>query len=227
MSLNVKEINEDDKPRERFKSIGGENLSETELLAIILQTGTKELSVVMLSQSLIEKYGCLFNLVSQSLEELMINKGIGNVKAIKIKTIYYVGIKLEKKQMKKTKITNAKDVFDYMSWVQMKEEENVYLLVLKNNNEIIKVKHLFKGNINSVMISPREIFKEALLLNSNKICLIHNHPSGDISPSMADVKSTEYILKVANLIDIKLLDHIIIAGNNYFSLKEKEILDFN
>lgn len=215
------------KPREKFIKIGGDSLNEVELLAIILQVGNKKYSVNVLAQILIEKYGGLENLVNQPLNELMKNDGIGEIKAIKIKSLYYINEKIKNNFKQIEKINNSKDIYKYVKSYELKEEENFYIICLSNNNEILGHRHLFKGNINSVMISPREIFKEALFINSKKICLIHNHPSGNLTPSKEDIKSTNYLIEGATLIGLKIIDHIIIGKNDYFSLNDNEIIQFN
>ncbi|MFV0288310.1 MAG: RadC family protein [Mycoplasmatales bacterium] len=220
------ELSENQKPRERFILYGGDALTDAELLAILLQVGTKKYNVYILAQMLIAKYGSLSSIFEQSVEELMQNEGIGPTKAIKIKALYFLSKKITYQETKKYKITKAQDIFEYVKEIGYKEEENLYVLCLKNNNEVIALKHIFKGNINSVMISPREIFKEALTLNSNKICLIHNHPSGDITPSVADIKSTELLIEGSMLVGVNILDHLIIGKEKYYSLRENKLVDF-
>ncbi len=214
-------------PREKFIKYGGDSLNEVELLAIILQVGNKKYSVNVLSQILLEKYGGLENLINLPLESLMENDGIGLTKAIKIKSLYYINQKVKYNNKKKYKVQCSKDIYNYIKAYELKEEENFYILCLNNNNEILGHRHLFKGNLNSVMISPREIFKEALFINSKKICLVHNHPSGNVTPSRADIKSTDLLIQGASLIGLQIIDHIIIGSNTYFSLNDSEIIQFN
>ncbi len=225
-----KNINYTQKPRERLLLYGGETLNDAELIALILQTGNKKFSVYTLASFLLQKYGNIENLIDQSIQELITNDGIGEAKAIKIKSLYYIYKSIENNKIFKTKnykINGPDDIYKYANWIGQKEEENFYIVCLKNNNEIICIKHLFKGNLNSVMISPREIFKETLSFNSNKICLIHNHPSGDLTPSVADIKSTEKLIEAASIMGIKVIDHIIISKTNYYSLNEQKVINFN
>lgn len=209
------------KPREKLAKIGGENLSSVELLAIILQTGYKNSSAVLLSQTLLLKYKNFSNFLSQSMDELLSNKGIGMAKATKIKSIYYISLKIkEETAISKNIISNAKDAFECVNHYSANEEENVFLICLNINNELIAVTHIFKGSLSSVMISPREIFKIALKENSKKIYIIHNHPSGNLTPSSADVKITEDLIMISEYLDLKILDHLIISNETFLSFKE-------
>lgn len=214
------------KPREKFVMYGGDSLSEIELLAIYLQTGSKNKSVTLLATQLIERYGTINNLIEQTLTELKSNHGIGDVKAIKIKALYYMYNKVNIKYINKEKVDCAKDIYNHVKQFENKKEENLYIVALNTNNEVIGIRHIFKGTISSINISFREIFQEALLLNAKSICLIHNHPSGNTHPSLPDIKVTKDIIEFGSILDLKVIDHIIISNNKYFSLRENDIVEF-
>ncbi len=214
----------DIKPRDKFIHLGGESLTDVELLSIILQTGSRKMSVNILSLYLIEKYGSLKSVIEQPISELIENDGIGEVKAIKIKSIYYMIRSMKKNETKKIKVSNAKDLYNVVSMYEDNPEENFYIILLNNNNEIINLRHLFKGSISSVTVSLREIFKEAFLVNAKSICLVHNHPSGNLTPSFGDIEMTKNVIYYSDGIGIKILDHIIIGVKGYYSFKENGLL---
>lgn len=211
------------KPREKFLLKGGDQLTAVELLAIILETGSKDNSVHVLSTNLLYKYGGLKGIISQSIDELKSNKGIGEVKAIRLRAIYnIINIITEERYFKNDYfIKNSKDIYKYMKHYEYLEEENMFVICLNFKNKVINCKLLFKGTISGVTIHPREIFKYVLEHNASKICLVHNHPSGDPTPSLADLKVTKELIKVSKEIGIELIDHIIISSNKYCSLRDK------
>lgn len=211
------------KPREKFMLSGGDSLSSIELLAIVLSTGTKDKSVMILAHELLEKYGGIEQLIKTDIGELCQNIGIGESKAIKISALGYINIKIsdEQAKVKRTKIKNSQQIYDFMKPFAALEVENFHVICLNSTNIIISYKRIFKGSLNSVNLNPREIFKYVLQENAAKICLVHNHPSGEVKPSNADIQTTKYLIQCANSIGIEIVDHIIIGRNNFCSLREK------
>lgn len=210
------------KPREKFKYLGPETLNELELLIIILATGSKKNSVSVLAQILIEKYGTVNNIVKQEIDELCTNDGIGEVKAIRLKSLYYLDkILKEYKLETNINLNNSKSVYELLKDCTYFEEEQFIVVCLNSKNNYIGHKILFKGTINSVDVNNREIFKYALGLNSKKIILAHNHPSGNTNPSKGDVEVTKYLVECSKSIGIEIVDHLIITKTDYLSLREK------
>ena len=217
------------KPYEKFKELGPNALSNEELLAIILRTGTSNKPALKVAEEVLDTkdayQGKLMGLYHKSLKELMEIDGIGEVKAIKLKCLTELSLRMAKERLENRVVfTNPSDIAEYyMETCRHLEVEKVLLLCLDNQLHLIKEYELSKGTINTSLISPREVFIEALNAKAVYILLIHNHPSGDPSPSKADIQITIKVVEAGKIIDIKLLDHIIIGDHSYVSLKEQKI----
>ena len=217
------------KPYEKFKELGPNALSNEELLAIILRTGTCNKPALKVAEEVLDTkdayQGKLMGLYHKSLKELMEIDGIGEVKAIKLKCLTELSLRMAKERLENRVVfTNPSDIAEYyMETCRHLEVEKVFLLCLDNQLRLIKEYELSKGTINTSLISPREVFIEALNAKAVYILLIHNHPSGNPSPSKADIQITLKVLEAGKIIDIKLLDHIIIGDHSYVSLKEQKI----
>lgn len=217
-------------PYERFERVGAGALTDAELIAIILRTGTVGEDALSLAHKVLalsngSETGILA-LHSLPLEELLKIKGIGKVKAIRLKCVAEICARMQMRSKR------AMLSFDdpatvaglYMERMRHLETEHVYLLLCDNKNHILKEILISKGTVNASVISPREIFIEALRYHAVSVLLIHNHPSGDPSPSEQDILVTRNIMEASRLIQIPLLDHIIIGDNIFTSLKEKGYL---
>lgn len=217
-------------PYERFEQLGAQALTDAELIAIIIRTGTVGEDALSLAHKVLDltndgKNGILA-LHSIPLEELLKIKGIGKVKAIRLKCVAEICARMQTRNRQKNPAFHdpASVAELFMERMRHLETEHVYLLLCDNKNRIIKEILLSKGTVNASVLSPREIFIEALRFHAVCIFLIHNHPSGDPTPSRQDIEITNTILEVSRLIQIPLLDHIIIGDNTYISLKEKGYL---
>ncbi len=220
--MKIKEIPEQNRPRERFLKYGPETLSDSELFAIILRTGFPNENVVDMSNRLIAEYG-LDKLFECSLKELQKIKGIGPSKAMQILAMAELGKRYNQSKTPIKKITCAKDVFNYFHEIlKDKKEEHFYTLMLNTPNYIIAEHLISKGILDASIIHPREIFKPAIKNSASKIILVHNHPSGNPNPSGEDDEITEKIIKTGEDLGIKVLDHVIIGKNNYWSWKENK-----
>lgn len=213
-------------PYERFLRFGPENLTESELLAIILRTGTKDSSALELAEEVLSlarypREG-LLGLHDITLEELMEIKGIGMVKAVKLKCLTELSMRISCARAKEGMcFTIPGKVAEYfMERLRHRKTECVYLLSLDAKGKLIREKKLSDGSVRMALISPREVFLEALSSGAVNIILLHNHPSGDPTPSEADLKMTFNIYELGMKMDIPLLDHIIIGDNRYISFKE-------
>ena len=225
----MKEIQEkgsQEMPYERFLRFGPENLTEAELLAIIIRTGTREKSALQLAEQILKlarypREG-LLGLYNITLEELRSVKGIGQVKAVKLKCL----AELSKRMSAATasegiRFYSSSQVADYfMERLRHLATECVVLACLDAKGQLIAEKRLSEGSVKMALISPREIFLEALDCRAVNILLVHNHPSGDPTPSRADTELTESLRELGEKMDIPLLDHIVIGDNRYFSFKE-------
>ena len=222
--MRIQDIPKEGRPRERFLKKGPESLSDAELFAIILRTGTIGENVVDISNRLIQEYG-LDNLFECSLKELEKIKGIGPGKAMQILAMAELGKRYNElkktKNNKKNRISCAKDVFDYFNEkLKNEKQEHFYVLMLNSQNYIIKEQLITKGILDASIIHPREIFKPAIKNSAAKIILIHNHPSGDPNPSEEDLEVTEKLVEAGKQIDINILDHIIIGRDDWWEWRE-------
>lgn len=213
-------------PYERFLRFGPENLTEAELLAIIIRTGTKEKSAVQLAEQVLQlakypKEG-LLGLHDVSLEELEGIKGIGQVKAVKLKCIAELSVRMSAATARAgAQFTNSGQVAAYfMEKLRHRDTECVLLASLDAKGQMIREKKLSEGSVRTALISPREIFLEALDARAVNILLVHNHPSGDPTPSRNDLEITAVVRELGEKMDIPLLDHIVIGDNRYVSFRE-------
>ena len=217
-------------PYERFERVGAQALTDAELIAIMIRTGTVGEDALALAHRVLAltsgRTTGILALNSIPLEELLQIKGIGKVKAIRLKCVAEICARMQTRRREPfLSFDNSATVAElYMERMRHLETEHVYLLLCDNKNHIMKEILISKGTVNASVISPREIFIEALRFHAVHIVLIHNHPSGDPTPSSADIAITQTILEASQLIQIPLLDHIIIGDNKYESLKEKGYL---
>lgn len=221
--INFKNIPESDKPRERLYQYGSENLSDEELISIILKTGTKGISVKEVSLKLLENVGDIRRLKDIGINTLMRINGIGRVKAIEIKAAIELGrrIYIENNKLNGVILNNSLKIYEYFKdLVGNKKQEYFYTVYVDTKGRYIDKKCLFVGTMNNSIVHPREIFKEAYLLSANGIICIHNHPSGDPTPSKEDVMITRKIKEIAMIHGIRLVDHLIVGVNSYYSFYE-------
>lgn len=213
----IKDIPIDFRPREKAMIQGIKSLNDAELLAIIIKTGYKDTSALELSNLLLKNNQNLYNLGDLSIETLSRYKGISKVKATTILAAIELGRRAINHIDEKIPIKNASQIFlKYQNRFKNCYQENLLVIFLNNQNQIIKDEIIFKGSINQSLFHPREIIKKAIDYLAVKIILIHNHPSGDESPSAMDDEFTLRMIKCGNLVGINVIDHIII-GNNYYS----------
>ena len=222
--MKIKDLPDSSKPRERFIKHGPEVLSDAELFAIILRTGTPGENVVDMSNRLISEYN-LNKLFECSLKELQEIKGIGPSKAMQILAMAELGKRYN--QLKQTedkdqrKISCAKDVFDYFhERLKDEKQEHFYVLMLNSQNNIIGEHLVSKGILDASILHPREVFKPAIKNSASKIILVHNHPSGYSKPSNEDLEITKKLEEAGQMVDIKVLDHVIIGNGIWWSWRE-------
>ena len=215
MTYLIKDLPEEEKPREKLKKYGVKNLTDEELIAIILRCGTKNMSVKDLAIKIKKEFKTLSDL---SYIELSKIKGVGEVKAITLLAAIELGIRSTYKEDKNIKLNRPENIYEFFKnkLIHFKQE-NLIAVFLDNKNKLIAYKTIFIGTINMSVSHPREIFKEAMKNSSVYIILVHNHPSGDPTPSVADLKFTNQVYKTSKIIGIPLLDHIIIGNNKYYS----------
>lgn len=226
MNYLIKDIKKEERPRERFIRDGVESLSNEELLSIILKTGTKDRSVKALAMDLLNSIDNISELKNITVNKLLSIKGIGMVKAIEIISSIELGrrIYIEKKVMKK-KFTNPYDIYLENKYLFLdKKQEYFYCLYLNNKNELIERRLLFMGTVNKSVVHPREVFKHAYLTSASSIVCMHNHPSGDVTPSKDDIMFTKALVEVGRIQSIPIIDHIIAGSDNYYSFSDNGII---
>ena len=226
-SIKVMDMPEEERPIEKLLINGPETLSNAELLAVILRTGTKGENIVALSTRIICEFNGLDGLLEAGLDEITSIKGIKNIKASQIIAIGELVKRINKLNLVRVgkNISSPTDIANILmkEMVTLKQEV-LKLIMLDTKNNIIGIKDVFKGSLNTSIVHPREIFKEALKKSSSSIIICHNHPSGDPTPSKEDINITIRLKECGNIIGINLLDHLIIGKNQYVSLKEKGII---
>ena len=222
--MKIKNIIKEERPRERFIKYGVENLSNEELLSIILKTGTREYSVKRLALILLNELGGIEKLRSATINTLTKIKGIGQVKAIELLSIVELSKRMNMSDVNSVKLNNSKVIFDYFKHVfQDEKQEYFYAIYLDSKSKLISYKLLFKGTINTSCVHPREVFKYAVLESAYSIIVIHNHPSGDVTPSKEDILLTESLMEIGALQQIPVIDHLIFGDNTYYSFYENNI----
>jgi DNA repair protein RadC len=215
----------DERPREKLLNRGVKALSDAELLALLLRTGTKDESALKLSERLLADVNGVGGIFNTPIEVLMKIKGIKEAKASQLIAACELYDRAANEKRDSLQIKSAKDVVDLIGHNFFKDnQEVVRLLCLNTKNNIISTKEVFKGSLNSSIVHPREIFKEAINFSAASIILCHNHPSGDPTPSIEDINITKRIKSCGEIIGIELLDHVILGRNKFISLKEKGII---
>ncbi|WP_353894301.1 DNA repair protein RadC [Proteinivorax hydrogeniformans] len=219
----IKDLPSEEKPRERMLKYGSAALSDTELVAIILRTGTAGNSVLEVARSLLTQYNGLENLIEADIEQLCKVKGIGVAKAVQVKAALELAKRGKGKVAERNKrpITCPDDVYEAVQQYVTKRQEHFVVLLLTTKNTIISSEEISKGGINIASVFPREVFNKAIVKNAARIILSHNHPSGDPTPSPEDIAITKRLAKAGEELGIKVLDHVIVGRDGYVSLTDR------
>jgi DNA repair protein RadC len=223
MTWMIRDVPKDVRPRERLLSSGAESLADHELLAILLRTGTKEESVLQLAHRLLQHFEGLRLLKDATVEEITSIKGIGMTKAIQILASIELGRRIHRlgyhdRYVIRSPEDGAKYVMEDMRFLS---QEHFVAIYLNTKNQVIHRKTIFIGSLNASIVHPREVFKEAIKRSAASIICVHNHPSGDPTPSREDIDVTKRLAECGRIIGIELLDHLIIGDQKFVSLKEK------
>lgn len=222
-NIRIKDINISERPRERLKLSGVKSLSNEELLSCILKDGTKDINVKELSLMIINSVTKLQDLRYITLEDLTKIKGIGISKASSVLAAIELGNRINSKvsSIDNIILDNPTTIFEYYkNKIGYNKQESFCCVYLDAKNMVIKDSELFKGTLNRSLVHPREIFREAYILGAVAIICVHNHPSGKVKPSSDDIILTERIKSVGDIMGVKVLDHIIISSDNYYSFIE-------
>jgi len=223
----VKDLPIDDRPREKLLLRGAQSLTDAELIAILLRTGTKGKSVITMAQEIIQKETNLAQLAIKSSADLIKTTGIGKDKAATLLAAFEISRRIlsQTKWTSDKKITSPSDVAEiFIPILRDEVKERFVVVCLSSANKIIRYETISIGNLNSSVVHQREIFKTAIENNSASIILIHNHPSENPEPSNEDISITKKIVEAGKIMDIPVFDHIIIAGNSYTSFVERRLI---
>ncbi len=214
---------ETQRPRERALDEGVESLSDSELLALIIAKGTAEHSAVQLGEALIQRFGSLGEIARRNPVEFMEIPGIGKAKAAAISAAFEMGRRAHLPDKEKViLIGKPSDVHAYMApRIAHLPQETFWVLLLNTRGRLLRAVKISEGTLNATVAHPRDVFRTAIAENAASIVLVHNHPGGDSSPSPADVELTHQLVKAGDIFDIKVVDHVIITTNGYFSTAEK------
>lgn len=222
-ALMIRDVHIADRPRERLIKQGAVSLSNQELIAILLRTGTREESVLHLANRVLKQFEHLHELKHAAIEEMTAINGIGEAKAVQLLAAIELGRRLASKQTdERFTIRSPKDAATYlMDDMTSLKQEHFVCLFLNIKNQVMHRQTIFVGSLNASIVHPREIFREAVRRSTASIVCAHNHPSGNPAPSPEDIDVTKRLMEAGSIIGIELLDHIIIGDHQFTSLKEK------
>lgn len=225
-SVAMRDIPQDERPRERFVARGADAMSASELIALLLRTGSSRRSATALAEHILSHLGGLARLAEVSLEELETVEGIGRVKAIEIKAALELGKRVSTLTPEaRPTVTGPRDVSTLLqSELRYLKKETLKSILLDAKNKVIAIKTVSIGDLTSSIVHPREVFRDAIVNSAASIIVAHNHPSGDPTPSTDDVNITRRLMAAGETIGIELLDHIVIGDDKFVSLKEKGLI---
>ena len=226
-SFTIHDLPQAERPRERMQKYGAEALSTAELIAVLIRSGTRGESVLLTAQKLLSNFGNLQNIASASLEELSRIKGIGLSKATQIKAAFELGRRVDDPDYNSNEnpVQSPEQACKAVQEkLKGKKKEHCYILCLDTHNHVCAKREVSIGNLDSSIVHPREVFKEAVSSLAASVIFVHNHPSGDLEPSSEDINLTKRLVEAGNLLGIPVLDHIIVSNKGYISLKAKNLI---
>ena len=222
----ISDWREDERPRERLVKNGASSLSDSELLAILIASGTKGFSALDIGRELLEKFQDLNTISSRDYSDLISIKGLGRVKSIKLAAAFELSKRIKAEPFDSKKVINSPEDISryYIPFFQNITKERFLVLLLNSANQIFREVKVSDGLLDRSMVHPREVFKTAISENAASIIIVHNHPSGSSQPSNEDIAVTKILKDAGEIIGIKVLDHLIIAGNDFYSFKKSGLI---
>ncbi|SRR6266404_3025485 len=226
--LLIRDLPTNEKPRERLVALGADALKNSELIAILLRTGLKGISAIQVAEQLLQKFSCLDNLSRATIPELRQTKGVGRDKAIALKSAFTLAKRMAMEMHQDLPVLDTPERIADL----LREENRAYevehfqVVLLNTRRKLIRIEKISQGTLDTILVHPREVFKLAIAANAAAVVLAHNHPSGDPSPSEADIKVTRDLIRAGQLLKIEVLDHVIIGRatlerpKDYVSLRE-------
>lgn len=223
--LMIRDLAQEDRPRERLKRVGPAALTTAELLAVILRVGTRGVSALRLAERLLAEFNGLPGLSRASITELAGINGIGDAKGVQIKAALELGRRMvASAPEERPRVTSPADAANLlMSEMMFLEQEHLRVILLNTRNEVLSTPTIYQGSLNTSVIRVGELFRAAVRANAAALIVAHNHPSGDPSPSPEDINVTRQLVKAGKLLDVNVLDHIVIGHQRYVSLKERRL----
>jgi DNA repair protein RadC len=227
-NIRIKDLPDSERPRERLVAQGADALKNSELIAILLRTGLKGTSAIQVAEQMLQKFGTLDNLARASIDDLRQIKGVGRDKAVTLVAAFTLARKMAKDLREESPVLDNPDAVADL----LREENRQYqvehfqVLLLNTRRRLIRVETISQGTLDTILVHPREVFKMAIAANASAIVLVHNHPSGDPTPSEADIKVTRDLIRAGKLLKIDVLDHVILGRlskerqQDYASLRE-------
>ena len=231
--MKLKSLAQEGRPQERLELLGAEALSDAELLAMLIRSGSRERDVLEISFGLIAEAGSLAELTKWSAEDFTAVHGIGKIKALQLKAVMEVAKRVLRCHVEQPKLLDSPDKVHafFKPMLPSIEVEKFWVIALNRKNRLIKVKEVTSGTVSGSLVHPRECFREAIRLNASAVIFAHNHPSGDPSPSSADIRVTRTLRSSAEILDIDLLDHVILGDArlnpsqmDYYSFSEHGLM---
>lgn len=224
----IKNWSEDDRPREKLAKYGAENLSNSELLAILIGSGSKGFSALDAAKELISTAGSVYQLTSLNISKITKIKGLGNARAITLLSAIELSKRIKTEPNNQKSITSADMIAKlYIPKFYGSKQEKFLAILLDTRKRIIKDVYISIGTLDASIVHPRDVFREAIENNTSTIILMHNHPSGSVTPSKNDLVATEMLIKSGKIIGIPIIDHIIIGGDDYLSMLEQNLITFD
>src|SRR5256886_10307266 len=217
----IKDMAAKDRPRERLAADGAEALSNADLVAILLRTGMKGYSAIHIAQQLLARFGTLEKLAGASLDQLRQVKGVGRDKAIALKSAFTLAQRMARELQQEAPVLDTPErIADLLREEnRLYEVEHFQIVLLNTRRKLIRIEQISQGTLDTLLVHPREVFKSAILANASAMVLVHNHPSGDPTPSEGDIKVTRDLIRAGQLLKIELLDHVIMGEPKYSSLR--------
>ena len=219
--IRIMDLPKNERPRERLAEMGADALSASELIAILLRTGTKGVSAIEAAQQMVQKFGTLHALAQASLDQLRETPGVGLDKAIALKAAFTLARRMAREiQGESPVLDNPASIADFLREENRSYEvEHFQAVLLNTRRKLIRVELISQGLVDTLLAHPREVFKPAIAANASAVVLVHNHPSGDPTPSAADIKVTRDLIRAGDLLKIEVLDHVIVGNGNFSSLR--------
>lgn len=222
----VKEMQPDEQPREKLMNYGAESLTDAELLAILMRTGSQKMNVIQMSQALLDHYDGLRYLARKSWQDLKVIPGIGKVKSLTLEAVFELSHRIQRASLgEQVQITSPEDAVAYFGPKLRDLTKEVFIVAFLNNAKIVMgYKKISSGGSTATIVDPAEVMRQSVMNEANSILLLHNHPSGNNKESRADIQLTKRIAKSGKLLGIPVDDHIIIAGDGFTSFRGKGLI---